>query len=75
MNRAKEMAVGGQNSVTRLVDAAASVIASAKTARVDYISIIDRENLQPLEALRPDAVILLAVFIGKTRLIDNLRLT
>ncbi|MFL6506156.1 MAG: pantoate--beta-alanine ligase [Candidatus Udaeobacter sp.] len=75
MNRAKELAVAGENSVPRLVDAAASVIASAKTAHVDYISIIDRENLQPLEALRPDAVIALAVFIGKTRLIDNLRLT
>ena len=75
MNRAKELAVAGENSVTRLVDAAAGVIASAKTARVDYISIIDRENLQSLEALRPNAVISLAVFIGKTRLIDNLRLT
>lgn len=75
MNRVKELAVAGEDSVTRLVDAAASVIASAKTAHIDYISIIDREKLQPLEALRPDAVIALAVFIGKTRLIDNLRLT
>jgi len=31
--------------------------------------------LQPLETLRPNALIALAVFIGKTRLIDNLRLT
>ena len=75
MNRVKELAVAGENSVPRLIDAAASVIASAKTARVDYISIVDRESLQPLKELRPDAVIALAVFIGKTRLIDNLRLT
>src|SRR4051812_10028679 len=75
MNRVKELAVAGENSVPRLIDAAASVIASANTARVDYISIVDRESLQPLKELRPDAVIALAVFIGKTRLIDNLRLT
>lgn len=75
MNRVKQLAVAGENSVPRLIDAATSVIASAKTARVDYISIVDRENLKPLEELRPDAVIALAVFIGKTRLIDNLRLT
>lgn len=75
MNRVKELALAGESSVPRLIDAAVSVIASAKTARVDYISIVDRENLQPLEELRPNGVIALAVFIGKTRLIDNLRLT
>jgi pantoate--beta-alanine ligase len=75
MSRAKELAIAGENSVPKLIDAAASVIASAKRARVDYISIVDRENLQPLEQLPSDAVIAVAVFIGKTRLIDNLHLT
>ena len=75
MLRVKELAADGENSVTRLIDAARGVIESAKDARIDYISIVDRENLQPLERLRPNALIALAVFIGKTRLIDNLRLT
>jgi pantoate--beta-alanine ligase len=75
MTRVKELADGGQKSVRELIDVAEDVIASAKSARVDYISIVDADNLQPLEALRPNAVIALAVFIGKTRLIDNLRLT
>jgi len=75
MLRVKELAADGENSVTRLIDAARGVIESAKDARIDYISIVDRENLQPLETLRPNALIALAVFIGKTRLIDNLRLT
>jgi pantoate--beta-alanine ligase len=75
MLRVKELAAGGENSVGRLIDAARDMIASAKGARIDYISIVDREDLQPLEILRPNALIALAVFIGKTRLIDNLRLT
>jgi pantoate--beta-alanine ligase len=75
MLRVKELVVDGENSVTKLIDAAREVIESAKDARVDYISIVDRENLQPLETLRPNALIALAVLIGKTRLIDNLRLT
>jgi pantoate--beta-alanine ligase len=75
MLRVKELVVDGENSVTKLIDAAREVIESAKDARVDYISIVDRENLQPLETLRPNSLIALAVFIGKTRLIDNLRLT
>jgi pantoate--beta-alanine ligase len=75
MLRVKELAAGGENSVGRLIDAARDMIASAKGARIDYISIVDREDLQPLEILRPNALIAFAVFIGKTRLIDNLRLT
>jgi pantoate--beta-alanine ligase len=75
MLRVKEMGAGGENSVTKLIGAARNAIASAKGARIDYIGIVDAENLQPLEKLRPNALVALAVFIGKTRLIDNLRLT
>jgi len=74
MTRVKELADRGQKSVRELIDVAKGVIASANSSRVDYISIVDADNLQPLETLRPSAVITLAVFIGKTRLIDNLRL-
>jgi pantoate--beta-alanine ligase len=74
MTRVKELADRGQKSVRELIDVAKGVIASANSSRVDYVSIVDADNLQPLETLRPNAVIALAVFIGKTRLIDNLRL-
>ena len=74
MTRVKELTDRGQKSVRELIDVAKGVIASANSSRVDYISIVDADNLQPLETLRPSAVIALAVFIGKTRLIDNLRL-
>src|SRR5438876_12245095 len=75
MTRVRDLAEGGQKSVSELIDVAKGVIKSAKSARIDYVSIIDADNLQPLETLQPKAVIALAVFIGKTRLIDNLRLT
>ena len=75
MARVKELAERGEQSVTKLIDAARDIISTAKLARVDYITIVDPENLEPLEKPRPNALIALAVFIGKTRLIDNLRLT
>jgi len=75
MLRVKELVAGGENSVSKLIDVARDMIASAKGARIDYISIVDAENLEPLENLRPNALIALAVFVGETRLIDNLRLT
>jgi pantoate--beta-alanine ligase len=57
------------------MNAARDVISPVKRARIDYMTIVDAENLEPLENLRPTALIALAVFIGKTRLIDNFRLT
>src|SRR5437762_3735181 len=75
MLRVKELAAGGENSVSKLIDVAKEVVSPAKRARIDYITIVDAENLEPLENLRPNALIALAVFVGETRLIDNLRLT
>jgi pantoate--beta-alanine ligase len=75
MRAVKELADGGETSAEGLIAAATRIIGSAKSARIDYIDIVDAEDLQPLEKLQPNALIALAVFIGKTRLIDNLRLT
>jgi pantoate--beta-alanine ligase len=71
----KQLADAGERSAEKLIQAAEDIVSSAKDARIDYISIVDADNLQPLEKLRPNTLIALAVFIGKTRLIDNLRLT
>jgi len=50
-----------------------STIAAEPLARVDYISLNDAETLEPLEHIadRP-ALLSLAVYLGKTRLIDNM---
>ena len=42
--------------------------------REDYVEIVDAETLQPLELLDRPARMLIAGFLGKTRLIDNARL-
>ncbi|HEV8140683.1 MAG TPA: pantoate--beta-alanine ligase [Pyrinomonadaceae bacterium] len=58
---------------TRLLELVRSTIAAEPLARVDYISLNDAETLEPLEHIadRP-ALLSLAVYLGKTRLIDNL---
>jgi len=71
---AQRLAQGGETSASKLIEAAGEVIASAGVARVDYISLIDAETLQPLQTLRPKSILVLAVFIGGTRLIDNLQI-
>ena len=43
-------------------------------ARVDYIEFFNPETLQPVNRVEPGVHMALAVFVGKTRLIDNARL-
>ncbi len=49
-------------------------IATAPLARVDYIEIVDDNTLTPIRRVNSPATIALAVFLGTTRLIDNLPL-
>ena len=50
------------------------LINSVPFTKVDYISIADPLNLEELDELDCDALISTAVFVGKTRLIDNIYL-
>jgi pantoate--beta-alanine ligase len=64
----------GTGSVREIIDLARRVIAEAPLARIDYAEVVDAETLQSLEAVTPHSLLALAVFFGKTRLIDNIRL-
>ena len=61
-------------SVEEIVAIARRVINEAPLARIDYVKIVDAETLQPVEMTEENKVLLLAVFFGRTRLIDNIRL-
>jgi pantoate--beta-alanine ligase len=47
-------------------------IATAPLARPDYVEIADADSLRPIREARRGTVFALAVFFGRTRLIDNL---
>ncbi|HSN90604.1 MAG TPA: pantoate--beta-alanine ligase [Anaeromyxobacteraceae bacterium] len=42
--------------------------------RVDYVEVVHPETLARVERAEPGSVVLVAAFVGKTRLIDNARL-
>jgi pantoate--beta-alanine ligase len=48
------------------------MLGAEKAARVDYAEIVDAETFEPVMRLSKPCFVVLAVFIGKTRLIDNL---
>ena len=71
---AAEKAKAGEKSAKLIVDLARKVISEASPARIDYVDLVDAENLQPVEIVGPKSLLALAVFFGRTRLIDNILL-
>jgi pantoate--beta-alanine ligase len=49
-------------------------IASASLARIDYVDLVDAETLQPIDSVKANSLLAVAVYFGKTRLIDNILL-
>jgi pantoate--beta-alanine ligase len=71
---AAERAKAGEKAAKIIVELARATIGAASLARIDYVDLVDAKNLQPIEAVRPNSLLALAVFFGKTRLIDNILL-
>ena len=71
---AAERARAGEQSARAIVDLVREGIAKAPLARIDYVDLVDAETLQSLQTVGSSSLIALAVFFGKTRLIDNIRL-
>ena len=64
----------GEKSADDVERIAQKIISEAHLARIDYVDVADAETLKPVEMVAANSVLLLAVFFGKTRLIDNIRL-
>jgi len=69
---AERIAAGESDPTTFL---RATFLRSAPLARIDYLEIVDRATLRPLDTVTGEALLVAAVFFGKTRLIDNLEVT
>lgn len=64
----------GKKSAADVVALARNVINEAPLAWIDYVELVDAETFEAIEMVGANSVLLLAVFFGKTRLIDNIRL-
>ncbi len=71
IDAAKKIYADGERDATPIIAAIAADLSLATLAQVDYIAIVDRENLQPVEKIEGEVLVALAVFFGQTRLIDN----
>jgi pantoate--beta-alanine ligase len=75
LQRAKASARTGNRNASKLEEQIRQDIEQAPEARIDYIAVVDAQSLEPAQTLRKKAVAAVAVYFGKTRLIDNITLS
>jgi len=69
--RARELVAAGQKDVAAIISELKTKINQQPAARIDYVQICHQLTLKDQLEVDNDSVLLLAVYIGKTRLIDN----
>ena len=70
LDMARQMVASGTKRAEEVILAAEDKI-NAAGGRIDYISLVNGSTLQPQDVIDQDTRMLLAVYIGNTRLIDN----
>ena len=71
LEKAKELIQGGERDSEVVYDAMRQIIETAPSAKIDYLHIGDPESLREMERIAGNVVVLEAVRVGATRLIDN----
>lgn len=71
IKKAKELVAGGNVDAVSVVNEMKAVINEEKLAKIDYVEAVSEETLEPVEKLSKGNLVAMAVYIGKTRLIDN----
>jgi len=72
LNAGKEVYDKGERDPGMLRQIMTEVLATEALVQVQYVSCADYDTLEELEIIRGKALLSMAVFLGKTRLIDNL---
>lgn len=67
----QELVAQGERSAEKVVSAMTAHIAAQPLARIDYVQAVDGVTMEPVETLQGTVLVAMAVYIGKTRLIDN----
>lgn len=72
LEEARKRIAAGERETEFIIDKIRQIIQSEELAKIDYVEIVDSTSLGPLKRIKGQTLIALAVYIGKTRLIDNL---
>ncbi|UCE43264.1 MAG: pantoate--beta-alanine ligase [Candidatus Aminicenantes bacterium] len=72
LRKAKNMVEAGEKDPYVITKEMTRMIGRQTLADLDYIAIVDVGNFEPLDKIKKEALIAVAVYFGKVRLIDNM---
>ena len=75
LRKTEEMFAKGERRAAPLIAAMDEVIREAPAAKVDYVAVVNPETLREIRRIESEAMVLVAVRLGRTRLIDNCHLS
>lgn len=73
LRNSRQMVKAGECDAAKIIAAAEAILIS-NNAKVDYIQIVNSTNLMPVDSIDENSRMLIAAWIGKPRLIDNMLL-
>ena len=68
---AKDSLKNGERNAIKLKEVIKAELSKEPLAKIDYVEIVDSDSLETVELIEKSVLIPIAVYIGKTRLIDN----
>jgi len=68
---AKRLIGKGERNAARVKAAMRRLIRRQTSGRIDYVEMVDTDELRPVRTIKSETLVALAVFFGQTRLIDN----
>ena len=71
LNIAREKIKDGERTSSNIISTIKEIIESEKLTRIDYIEVVDSFSMEGVDTIEKSVLVAIAVFIGKTRLIDN----
>lgn len=71
LERGRELIEAGERDVETIKQAITELIQTEPLAKIDYVELVDWNTLEPVERIEGPVLNAIAVYIGKTRLIDN----
>jgi len=70
----QQMMESGEKNPIRVIQRMKKLIKDKTKGKIDYIALTDTKNLEPIKIIQGELLLSLAVRIGRTRLIDNLKI-
>ena len=72
LKMAEELVNAGEKDTKKISKTIKDFISKTPPLKIDYVSIVDTKTMKDTLRIKGEVLIALAVFIGKTRLIDNI---